>query len=54
MGFVAVIGATDFVLGSRRKNFPKKLRINSHSHQPRSDPEVASKSKSFFMFFIHF
>ena len=34
--------------------FSKKLPINSGSHQPRSDPEVRSGSKSFFVFFIHF
>ena len=34
--------------------FQKNLPINSGSHQPRSDPEVGSGSKSFFVFFIHF
>ena len=29
-------------------------KINSGSHQPRSDPEVGSGSKSFFVLFIHF
>ena len=32
--------------------FQKKLPINSGPHQPRSDPEVGSGSKSFFVLFI--
>ena len=34
--------------------FQKKLPINSGSHQPRSDPEAGSGSKSFFVLFRHF
>ena len=34
--------------------FKKNLPINSGSHQPRSDPEFGSGSKSFFVLFIHF
>ena len=37
-----------------KKFFKKFLPINLGSHQPRSDPEVGSGSKSFFVFFIHF
>ena len=37
------------------KNFSKKiLPINSSSHQPRSDLEAGSGSKSFFVLFSHF
>ena len=37
-----------------KRNFQKKFPINSGSHQPRSDPEIGSGSKSFFVLFIHF
>ena len=37
-----------------KKNFKKKLPINSGSHQPRSDPEAGSGSNSFFVLFSHF
>ena len=37
-----------------KKNCKKKLPVNSGSHQPRSDPQVGSGSKSFSAFFIHF
>ena len=36
-----------------KKNFKKNLPINSGSHQPRSDPEAGSGSKSFFVLFSH-
>ena len=34
--------------------FKKKLPINSGSHQPRSNPEAGSGSKSFVVLFSHF
>ena len=37
-----------------KKIFKKKLPINSGSHQPRSNPEAGSGSKSFFVLFSHF
>ena len=34
--------------------FRKNLPISSGSHQPRSDPQVRSGVKFFFVFFTHF
>ena len=36
------------------KKFPHQVRVRSGSHQPRSDPEAGSGSKSFFVLFNHF
>ena len=46
---------TLIILNMWGKIFSKKrLPINSGSHQPRSDPEAGSGSKSFFVLFSHF
>ena len=37
-----------------KKFFKKKWPINSGCHQPRSDTEAGSGSKSFFVLFSHF